>query len=177
MRRKRQQIQTLDFLPGFLLFFEHACSLVSSSQVGCGVRSPFGVHSKNEAHKYPSLLRFSWLMFNSCTYFLRSVNNSLSNPNCSLLPPEGVHICFHWFLTCAEDLGPPVFSNPFLLMQSGCHKLVLYPEALRGQPLLPQTHCLLFRLIIFLLSLLPQKLDFHFLYKLDLLYHVTTEDL
>ena len=31
--RKRKQTQTLNFLPGFLLEFEHVCSLVSSSHV------------------------------------------------------------------------------------------------------------------------------------------------
>ena len=75
-------------------------------------------------------------------------------------------MCFRWFHTCAEDLGPSrgVGGGAFLIT------VVIQRSAARSADSVSA-----FFFLFFLLSLLPHKLASRSFYNLDLPYHVTVQ--
>ena len=141
-----------------------------------GVRSLFRAHSKMAADTF-DYLHIVLTSAHSRLYLVTSPNQLILKLDSSYfrMLSEGGHIRFRWFITCTEDLGPPVFSSIL-------STVVIHPWLADLQRVLwsdfTEVRWLFRRLSAFssnflLLSLLPKNLASRSLYNLDLPYHVT----
>ena len=104
----------LEFSSWFSVIF---LTLVSSSQIRVWCETLFGAHPKMGAAIFVCLLYLpGWCSTASLPLRIGLLTPYQTQAISLLLPGVGRRkICFRWFCTCAEDLGPPVFSTHFSL--------------------------------------------------------------
>ena len=99
--RNRGLIQTLNFFSGFLLWFQRACLLVLSPQLGIWCEIPFRILRQNGGCSFHLSLHFrDW-----CSIIVMSLGRltlkPVLSPDFRLMSGRG-HIRFRWFHTCVK---------------------------------------------------------------------------